>query len=209
MNQIALAEFSRDDVKILNDEVVFQGYFRIRKLTLSHRLYQGGWGEPVTREIFERGHASVLIPYDPVRDEVVLIEQFRPGTLETSNHPWLVEVVAGIIDEGETAEQVARREAQEEAGLTVGRCSYLFDYFVSPGGTSESISLFVGEVDATRVAGFHGLADEGEDIRVFTVPRENAYQWIAERKITNASTIIALQWLQLHYTQLQHDWTDH
>lgn len=206
MSNVSLAQFNRNDVEILQDEVVFQGYFRIRELTLRHRLYQGGWGTPVTREIFERGHASVLLPYDPVRDEVVLIEQFRPGTLETSDKPWLVEVVAGIIEPGESAEAVARREAEEEAGLIVGRCNYLFDYFVSPGGTSESISLFVGEVDASQASGFHGLENEGEDIRVFSVPRQQAFEWIAQGKISNASSIIALQWLQLQHQQIQTDW---
>ena len=120
----------------------------------------------VRREIFERGHAAVLLPFDPVRDEVVLIEQIRIAAYDTSETPWLLEMVAGMIEEGESVEDVARREAIEEAGLIVKRTKPVLSFLASPGGTSERSSIMVGEVDATTASGIHGLADENEDIRV-------------------------------------------
>ncbi len=114
----------------------------------------------ITREIFERGHAAVLLPFDPVRDEVVLVEQIRIAAYDTSESPWLLEMVAGMIEAGETVEDVARREALEEAGLEVGRTKPILSYLASPGGTSERLSIPVGEVDASTAKGIHGLAEE-------------------------------------------------
>ena len=144
--------------------------------------------------------------YDLARDEVVLIEQIRIPAFDTSETPWLLELVAGMIEEGESVEDVARREAVEEAGLQVGRVKEFMSYLASPGGTSERLSLMVGEVDATQAKGIHGLVDENEDIRVHVVSREQAYQWVEEGKIDNAASVIALQWLQLHYQTLRNEW---
>jgi len=160
----------------------------------------------VRREIFERGHAAVLLPYDPVRDEIVLIEQIRIAAYDTSETPWLLELVAGMIEEGESEEEVARREAVEESGLVVERVKKMLSYLASPGGTSERLTVMVGEVDATQAEGIHGLVDENEDIRVQVVSREQAYQWVEEGKIDNAASVIALQWLQLHYKELRNEW---
>ena len=141
-----------------------------------------------------------------MRDEVVLVEQVRIAAYDTSETPWLLEMVAGMIEEGESVEDVARREALEEAGLVVGRTKPVLSYLASPGGTTERSSIMVGEVDATTAEGIHGLADENEDIRVHVVSRELAYQWVEEGKIDNAASVIALQWLQLHYQTLRHEW---
>ncbi|WP_268647858.1 ADP-ribose diphosphatase, partial [Escherichia coli] len=145
----------------------------------------GEMSPEITREIFERGHAAVLLPYDPVRDEVVLIEQLRIAAVDTSNSPWLLEMVAGMIETGESVEDVCRREAQEEAGVVVGRCKPVLSYLASPGGTSERLSIMVGEVDAGTAEGIHGLAEEHEDIRVHVVSREQAYRWVEEGAIDN------------------------
>jgi ADP-ribose pyrophosphatase len=115
-------------------------------------------------------------------------------------------MVAGMIEEGETVEDVARREAQEEAGLEVGRVKKCLSYLASPGGTSERLTIMVGEVDATTAEGIHGLAEEHEDIRVHVVSREFAYQCVEDGKIDNAASVIALQWLQLHYQDLRKEW---
>jgi len=160
----------------------------------------------VVREIFERGHAAVLLPYDARRDEVVLIEQIRIAAFDTSATPWLLEMVAGIIEPGESVEEVARREAQEEAGLTVGRIKPVINYLASPGGTSERLSVMVGEVDASLAKGNHGLEEENEDILVHVVSRQQAYQWVEEGKIDNAASVIALQWLELHHKRLREEW---
>ncbi|CCJ89796.1 ADP-ribose diphosphatase [Cronobacter turicensis] len=198
--------FTKNDVEIIAREKLYRGFFSLDLYRFRHRLFNGEMSGEVRREIFERGHAAVLLPFDPVRDEVVLIEQIRIAAFDTSDTPWLLELVAGMIEPGETVEEVARREAEEEAGLSVGRVKTFMSYLASPGGTSERLSLLVGEVDATTAQGIHGLADENEDIRVHVVSREQAYQWVEEGRIDNAASVIALQWLQLHYQALRNEW---
>ncbi|CAM6408789.1 ADP-ribose diphosphatase [Enterobacter intestinihominis] len=198
--------FAKNDVEIIARETLYSGFFSMELYRFRHRLFNGEMSGEIKREIFERGHAAVLLPYDPVRDEVVLVEQVRIAAYDTSETPWLLEMVAGMIEEGESVEDVARREALEEAGLVVGRTKPVLSYLASPGGTTERSSIMVGEVDATTAEGIHGLADEDEDIRVHVVSRELAYQWVEEGKIDNAASVIALQWLQLHYQTLRHEW---
>ncbi len=200
------ATFAKKDVEIIARETLYRGFFSLDLYRFRHRLFNGEMSGEVRREIFERGHAAVLLPYDPVRDEVVLIEQIRIAAWDTSETPWLLEMIAGMIEEGESVEDVARREAVEEAGLAVGRTKPVLSYLASPGGTSERLSILVGEVDATQAKGIHGLVEENEDIRVHVVSREQAYQCVEEGSIDNAATVIALQWLQLHYEQLRKEW---
>ncbi|WP_313437413.1 ADP-ribose diphosphatase [Atlantibacter hermannii] len=198
--------FTKNDVEIIAREKLYRGFFSLDLYRFRHRLFNGEMSGEVRREIFERGHASVLLPFDPVRDEVVLIEQIRIAAYDTSETPWLLELVAGMIEPGESVEDVARREAIEEAGLTVGRTKPVLNYLASPGGTSERLSILVGEVDATQAEGIHGLVEENEDIRVHVVSREQAYQWVEEGKIDNAASVIALLWLQLHYQEIRQEW---
>lgn len=199
--------YGREDVKLLNQRDLYKGFFRMTEYRFKHRLFEGGWSEEVKREVFERGNAGVLLAYDPKRDEVVLIEQIHIPAYETSETPWLLEVVAGMVEQGESPEDVVRREALEEAGVIVGRCEPIVSYLSSPGGTSERMHVYVGEVDATTAKGIHGLACENEDIRVHVVSREQAYLWVEEGVIDNAASVIALQWLQLHHVALRKRWS--
>jgi len=198
--------FAKNDVEIIARETLYSGFFSMELYRFRHRLFNGEMSGEIKREIFERGHAAVLLPFDPVRDEVVLVEQVRIAAYDTSETPWLLEMVAGMIEEGESVEDVARREALEEAGLAIGRTKPVLSYLASPGGTTERSSIMVGEVDATTAKGIHGLADEIEDIRVHVVSREQAYQWVEEGLIDNAASVIALQWLQLHHQNLRNEW---
>lgn len=198
--------FAKNDVEIIARETLYSGFFSMELYRFRHRLFNGEMSGEIKREIFERGHAAVLLPFDPVRDEVVLVEQVRIAAYDTSETPWLLEMVAGMIEEGESVEDVARREALEEAGLAIGRTKPVLSYLASPEGTTERSSIMVGEVDATTAKGIHGLADENEDIRVHVVSREQAYQWVEEGLIDNAASVIALQWLQLHHQNLRNEW---
>ena len=198
--------FTKNDVEIIARETRWRGFFSLDVYRFRHRLFNGEMSGEIEREIFERGHAAVLLPFDPVRDEVVLIEQIRIAAYDTSDTPWLLELVAGMIETGEMPDDVARREASEEAGLNVQRTKPVLSYLASPGGTSERLSILVGEVDATQAEGVHGLVEENEDIRVHVVSREQAYQWVEEGKIDNAASVIALQWLQLHHEALRKEW---
>lgn len=198
--------FGKNDVEIIAVESRYKGFFAINAYRFRHRLFNGQMSDEVVREVFERGHAAVLLPYDPIRDQVVLIQQIRLPAMESSETPWLLEMVAGIIEEGESVEDVARREASEEAGIVVGRCKPALSYLASPGGTSERLSIMVGEVDASTAKGIHGLETENEDIQVHVVSREQAYRWVEEGAIDNAASVIALQWLALHHESLKKEW---
>ncbi|MBF4245803.1 ADP-ribose diphosphatase [Vibrio anguillarum] len=197
--------FTPQDVDVISKETLFQGFFRMVKYRFKHKLFEGGWSEVIEREMFERGHAAAMLPYDPARDEVVIIEQIRVGALEHA-HPWQLEIIAGVIDPNETSEQVIRREAMEEAGIEVNRIEKISSYYPSSGGCSELLDVFVGEIDATQAKGVHGLDYEGEDIKVHVMSREEAYRLVKNGQIENGASIIALQWLELNYQQLQLQW---
>lgn len=202
-----IPQFSADDVKILSKKTLYQGFFKMVKYAFKHKLFEGGWSEIVEREVFERGHAIAVLPYDPVSDEFVMIEQIRIGALPTSGSPWLLEVVAGIIDEGETPEDVCYREAKEEAGLAIQRLHKALSYLASPGGTTERLHIYIGLVDASDAKGVHGLKHESEDILVHRVPSSRAIEWISQGKIDNAATLIALQWFAMNKQQVLESWS--
>lgn len=206
--------FGLDDVEVLDVETVYAGYFRVERWRVRFRLFEGGWSSPAVREVFERGHAVAVLLYDPQADALVLIEQFRVGALAASRSPWfgpdqspwLIELVAGIIDDGETAEEVACREATEEAGCRVDRIEKIMTFLASPGGTSESITLYLGRVDSTGVAGIHGLEHEHENIRVLVVPSAEAFRLLDAGRIPNAQALIGLQWFRIHRHEVRRRW---
>ncbi|KYN81781.1 ADP-ribose pyrophosphatase [Vibrio cidicii] len=199
--------FTPNDVDVQAKETLFKGFFKMVKYRFRHKLFAGGWSNVIEREMFERGHAAAMLPYDPVRDEVVLIEQIRVGALE-HNHPWQMEIVAGMIDRDEPAEEVVRREAEEEAGISVNDIHAIVSYYPSAGGCSEKLDVFIGEVDASKASGIHGLDYEDEDIRVHVMSRSQAYDLVREGKIENGASIIALQWLELNHLQLKSQWLE-
>jgi ADP-ribose pyrophosphatase len=200
------AFMSDQDVEIVERSTVFQGYFRVDKYRLRHRLHAGGMSQELSREVFERGHAAGVLPYDPLNDRVVLIEQFRIGAYAAGQNPWVTEIVAGIIEAGESVEALIHREAQEEAGLEILALEPIHEYLASPGGTSETQRLYCGRVDADEAGGIHGLAEEGEDIRVLPISYGKALARLRSGEIRNASAIIALQWLALNRDRLRETW---
>lgn len=199
-------KYGKNDVEIISKRKLFNGFFQMVEYQFRHRLFAGGWSKEICREVFERGHAGVVLPYDPKTDTVVLIEQIRLPAIETSETPWLLEAVAGMIEPNESPEEVIRREAIEEAGLIIGRTEKAVSYLSSPGGTTERMHVFIGEVDSSQAKGGHGLASENEDICVHVVSREQAYQWVEDGTIDNAATVIAIQWLQLNQQKLYEKW---
>ena len=192
-----------DSVQILETETPYKGFFRIDRYTLRHRTHDGGWSEAMTREVFERGHAVGVLPYDPVRDQVVLIEQFRPGALAAGMAPWQIEVVAGIIEPDEPPEAVARRESEEEAGLHIQELIPISHYLATPGGSSETIRLYCGLIDAEDAGGLHGLDQENEDIRARAMPFDEAFALLGQGPADNAPTVIGLYWLALNRARLR------
>lgn len=189
--------------QIIEEEPVYQGFFNLLRIKLKHTLFRGGWSPVLTRELLRRGDCVAVVLYDPKRDEVVLLEQFRVGALEAEKGEWLLEIVAGFIEPGESAEQVAYREAEEEAGCQIQKLLRGPEFYTSPGVSSERISLFCGIVDAARIGGVHGLSDEGEDILARTVSFAEAMEKVNQGEIESATPLIGLQWLALNRERLR------
>ncbi len=195
----------KKEFKVIAQETMYQGFFSLNCYQVQHSLFAGGWSEVLTRELFQRGNCVAVLLYDPGADKVVIIEQFRMGPMgqaDVREKAWLLEIVAGAIEEGETAEAVAYRESEEEAGCAVQEMRLINEFYTSPGGTSEKISLFYGRIDATAVGGIHGLDHEHEDILVSTVSFAEAYAMIEDGRIESAIPIIAIQWLALNKHKL-------
>lgn len=197
---------SRKAVELIEKRIAYQGYYRVEEYRLRHEQYAGGIGPEIKREVFERGDAVAVLPYDPGRDEVVLIEQFRVGPYLRGDNPWMLEIVAGVIDDGETQEQVVRREAMEEAGLTLQRIERIMGAYASPGALTEHVTIYCGQVDAGSAGGIHGLDHEGEDIQVVVLPFTDAMARMAAGDVTASPGIIALQWLALNREDLRQRW---
>jgi ADP-ribose pyrophosphatase len=191
---------TRNDVTINNDETVWQGFFRIRKFSLTHKLFRGGYSREISRELFCRGSSVAILLYDPDTDRVGLTRQFRIGCLENEHGPWVWEVVAGVNDKSESPEEVACREVAEETGLDITNAPLktVCTYYSSPGGSDEKMSVFCALVPLTETEEIHGLEEENEDILFQTFPYEVVINAMLDGFINNAATIIALQWLQLH-----------
>ncbi|HKM37945.1 MAG TPA: NUDIX domain-containing protein [Thiopseudomonas sp.] len=197
-----------DDVVIEQREHCFQGFYRLDRVHLKHRLFAGMMGPTIRRELFVRPDAVCVLPYDPHTDSVVLVEQFRVGALDKSPEPWLLEIVAGLIDSDEQPEEVARREAREEADLELHELVPVMTYYPSPGGSDERVYLYVGRCSTEGVGGVFGVEEEGEDIRVHVWPFDAALKGLQNGRIDNAASIIALQWLALNKEQVRADWLE-
>ncbi|MEQ9638804.1 MAG: NUDIX domain-containing protein [Alphaproteobacteria bacterium] len=194
-----------DAVTLLGREPLHDGHFQMNRYHLRHATYAGDRSVEIRREVFERGHGVCVLPYDPVSDRLVLIEQFRIAPYICEEPAWLIEVIAGVIDPGETPEDVARREAEEEAGVTLaGPLEPISRFYVSPGGTSETLILFCASGPLPDgVGGVHGLAEEGEDIRVLVPTFDQAMTMLAEGRIVVGPAIVSLQWLALNRDRLR------
>jgi ADP-ribose pyrophosphatase len=192
------------DVEIVKREILLKEvFFTAIRLHLRHRLFCGNWSDIFTRDVIERHPAAALLPYDPKLDRVILIEQFRPGAILDSLTPWQLEIPAGLIENNETPLEVAIRETQEEAGCAVTNVKLIYNFFPSPGGSTEYLHIFYGEVDAKEIKGIHGLPNEHEDIRVLNLSADEALLKLHRQEIKNGPAIIALQWLQLHRDELR------
>ncbi|MEZ5477606.1 MAG: NUDIX domain-containing protein [Thiolinea sp.] len=183
---------------LINQQTPYRGFFKLAVYELRHQLFAGGWSGTVRREILERGRAVAVLLHDPATDQLLLVEQFRVGAIHDPAGPWMLEIVAGIVEEGESDTEVARREAQEEAACVIDKVEFVLDYYPSAGGCSEVIGIYYAPVDLSGVTpGVHGLADEQEDIRSLLVSHATAMDWLRNGKIRSSMTIIALQWLAL------------
>lgn len=201
-----MLQYDKADVTISAIEKKYQGFFKLNEYKLNHKLFSQKQSKTFTREIFERGDAVVVMLYDPEKDALLLLEQFRPGVLRANETPWMLEFIAGMFDDNESPVDVAIREAKEEANIELKPESIkpIMKYFSSPGGTSECIYLYWSTFDSSDVlsGSVHGLAHENEDIMLHVVSRKDALALLTTGKISNAATVIGLQWLALNYQSL-------
>jgi len=198
----------RSRVRILRKKTVYRGYFRLDVYVLRHRLYRGGMSAAMTREVFERGNTVGILLYDPARDALVLVEQFRLPAYLAGFPAWQIEIVAGIIeDQRERPRAVAVREAHEETGVVLAGAPFLAQKFMtSPGGSTETFHLFCARVDSHCVGGIHGLRHEHEDIRVTVKKFSAAMDLALSGRIQNGPTLIALYWLAANRARLRRRW---
>ncbi|MFD1384395.1 NUDIX domain-containing protein [Rhodanobacter aciditrophus] len=200
--------YQQSDVDVQKDEVVYDGFFKMHKRTLRHRKFNGEWSDTMTREMMVRPDAVCVLLFDPVKDKLLLIEQFRP-CLPAHESPWLLELVAGMVEEGESDEDVARRESLEEAGVEVLRMEYMMRFVPSPGGLVEHLRMYAGEFESDKVdlTATMGLDEEHEDIKLHLIAADEV-QGLLDQDIVNASTIMGLQWFMLNKHKLLTAWTE-
>ena len=192
---------------LINRISAYTGFFNLDQCRIKHDLYQGGEIE-IQRELFHRGDAVAILLYDPAKDKVVMVEQFRVGVIEDAQEdaeqsPWLLEIVAGMVENKESIKDVARRECKEEAGLNVRSFENIYSFYSSPGGCTEKIYLMCGLVDSDLAMGVHGLDHEGEDIKVSVYSFDEIKQLLVSDQISSAIPIIALQWLCINRERLR------
>lgn len=191
----AIHRFASEDVERLQSDKLYSGFFDLERRRLRHRLFNGSWSEPIDREVHVRRDAVGVLLYDVERDAVVLVEQIRAGALDDDRSPWKLEPVAGLVEPGESAAEVARREAQEEAGCEIRELVELHRYYPSPGACTEQVTLFCGFVDSRGVGGVHGLEEEHEDIMVHVMSFPDAWDRLMTGQLDNAMALIGFYWL--------------
>lgn len=198
--------FGKSDVEVTLRSECHDGYLRIERLQLRHRLFSGAWSDAIIRELQLKVPAVGILLFDPQRDVLLLVRQFRVGMLEEQCGSWPLEIVAGMVSQGEQPEEVALRESQEESNCVPTDLVEICTYYNSPGTSNEKVHLYCGRINSESAGGVYGLADEHEDIEVVLVDYDHAVQAMNTGVINNAMTIIALQWLQLHKQDLLNNW---
>ncbi|WP_298372708.1 NUDIX domain-containing protein [Azospirillum sp.] len=195
------------DIEILDKKTVYKGFLQVDSYRLRHKKFDGTWTDVLPpREVCDRGPAVGVMLYDPDRDALVMIEQFRVGSAAVGGPAWMTEIVAGMVGAGEAPEDVARREAMEEAGCAIQEIEFIGDYFVSPGAFTEQVFVYCGRVDSRGLAATGGLAEEHEDIRIMVMPVDEVIALMDANRLRNSLAIIAVGWLARHREALRRRW---
>jgi ADP-ribose pyrophosphatase len=196
------AQFGKADYEILSRENGFRGFLNIDIINVKHKLFRGGWSSTINREVLVREGAVGVLLFDPQRDEIILVRQFRVGLLDGAATPWALELIAGMIEFEEELEEVAFREVKEESNCEVSQLVKICDYYNSPGVSSEKVRLYLGIVDSENMGGIYGLESENEDIEVVVLSYTEAITGLNKGYLANAMSIIALQWLELNKSHI-------
>lgn len=199
-------QFGHQDVELKSIDNLYSGFFKLDLYQFKHALFAGGQSSLIKREVLERGDAVAVLPYDPISDSVLLIEQFRIGAIKSKQSPWLLECIAGMTDESVDYPAVVRREAYEEAGLELDELEFMLSYLSSPGGMTERIYLYLAKTDLSQIeSGIYGLETENEDIKTHVLSVDEALERLQTGEIDNAATVISLQWLALNRSRLANE----
>ena len=202
-----LVKFTHKDVSVKPVKSLYKGFFQVDLYQFEHALFAGGTSNVISREILERGDAIAVLPYDPVSDTVLLIEQIRIGAIKSKHSPWLLECIAGMTDGSTDYESVVKKEAFEEAGLELNELEFMLSYLSSPGGTTERLHLYLARADLSQVqTGVYGLESEGEDIKTHVLSID-ALTRLNNGEMDNAATVICMQWLALNRDKMAKKWT--
>ena len=184
--------------KVTNKKNLYDGFFKMNEISLKYKKYDGSWSNEIKRELFGGAQVSAVLPYDPIKKKIVLIQQFRPGTISKNTNNYLNEIVAGIIDAGESPEIAAKRECLEETGYKIKKLTPIQGYFPAPGSSESFYHLFLGEVDSKNGKKIMGLYKENEDILVKSFDINQVKKMLQEGKFVNGLTLIAIQWFFLN-----------
>ncbi|TMO10485.1 NUDIX domain-containing protein [Pseudoalteromonas sp. S558] len=203
----SLVQFTHKDVNIKPIKNLYKGFFQVNLYEFEHALFAGGTSQLISREILERGDAIAVLPYDPVSDSILLIEQIRIGAIKSKHSPWLLECIAGMTDGSTDYESVVKKEAYEEAGLELTELEFMLSYLSSPGGTTERLYLYLARADLSQVkSGVYGLESEGEDIKTHVLSVDDALLRLNNGEMDNAATVICMQWLALNREKMKGKW---
>ncbi|MBU2887655.1 NUDIX domain-containing protein [Gilvimarinus agarilyticus] len=201
--ELVPTQFGLSDVDVIERKTLYRGFYYAEKVTLRHRLFRDNqWCEPLTRELIHHKQAVGVLLYDPALDQVALVEQFRIGAMAEATGPWLLEVVAGMVEAGETPQEVARRELVEEAGIEQVELHYIGNYLATPGGCDEKLYLYCGLCDLSGGGGLFGLAEENEDIKMHVLAADEVFAQLYTGRWNNPAALITLQWLQYNRDSL-------
>lgn len=208
MSHIWQASYSHKDFEIISEDVKYNGHFKVLDQKLKFRMFSGGWSQIIKRERVIQREAVVVLLYHPEEDAVLLVEQFRTGTMghDDLNSSWLLEPVAGLIEVGDSVEETAKREVEEEAGCVVLDLIPMCQYLASPGMSNERVHVLCGRINSYNLNSIHGLLSESEDIKVHILPVKEAFNLLENNQIIAASSIIALQWLKINIQMIRDKW---
>jgi len=185
--------------KIINKKNIYKGFFEMYEYDLIHQKHDGNWSDEIKREIFGGAHVASLLPFDPIKKEILLIQQFRVGIISRHKDSLLYEIVAGIVDKNEEPDHASIRECYEETGCMVKKLVHIQDYFPAPGSSESFYHLYLGEIDSFKGSRIRGLENENEDIMVTSFKVDEVKQMLDKKMIKNGLTLIALQWFFLNY----------
>ena len=187
--------------KVTNKKNLYDGFFKMNEVSLKYKKYDGSWSNEIKRELFGGAQVSAVLPYDPIKKEIVLIQQFRPGTISRNTNNYLKEIVAGIIDPSESPEIAAKRECLEETGYKIKKLTSIQGYYPAPGSSESFYHLFLGEVDSKNEKKIMGLDTENEDILVESYNISQVKKLMPNGELINGLSLIAIQWFFLNIIQ--------